>query len=313
MKCSFVTTVFNEEENIKKLLDSLLYQSKMPDEIIIVDGKSKDKTLDLVDSYKNKFIKSHLRVFIKKGNRSIGRNFGIKKAKYEIVAISDAGCILEKHWFEKITKPFADKAVDVAAGFYKPITKNTFEKSLAAYTCLAEDKVNENFLPSSRSIAFRRKAWERVKGYPEELNTCEDLVFAKRLKLMGLKFEVVRDAVVLWPQRENIIDAAKQFFSYAQGDGQAFYIRAQTPLLFGRYLLGIILIIAAYLAGAPAIYYFLSILLLFYILWSIQKNYKYVNALPAVLYLPILQITSDIMVILGFITGFFKRIWGTKK
>ena len=51
MKISFVATVFNEEKTITALLDSLFKQTKMPDEIIIVDGGSLDSTLSRIFNF----------------------------------------------------------------------------------------------------------------------------------------------------------------------------------------------------------------------------------------------------------------------
>ncbi len=309
-KITFIATVFNDKKGIDLLLDSLSKQVVKPDEVIIVDAGSKDGTLNSIKKFSQKL---PLKVFRKKGNRSIGRNFAISKSRGDIIAASDAGCILDKHWLERITKPFSNRKIDVVAGFYKPVVKNSFEKSLAAYTCYPEDKVDGNFLPSSRSIAFKKKTWQDVGGYPENLDTCEDLFFAKSLKEKGFRFRVKKDALVYWPQRENVISAAKQFYGYAVGDGKALYVRSQTPLLFIRYFLGVVLMIAFIYFGNILILYFAFLLFSFYILWSILKNFDYVNHISALFYLPFLQLVSDIMVIIGFVVGFGSRVWDTRK
>ena len=51
MKISFVTTVFNEEKTINKLLDSIKKQTVYPDEVIIVDGGSTDNTLSVISNF----------------------------------------------------------------------------------------------------------------------------------------------------------------------------------------------------------------------------------------------------------------------
>ncbi|MGE5041821.1 MAG: glycosyltransferase, partial [Candidatus Levyibacteriota bacterium] len=217
MKITFITTVKNEEETIQGFLESLKNQSRKPDEIIVVDGGSTD---DTVQNLKVKSQKLNLKVKIlkKSGNRSVGRNEAVKNSSHEIIVCADAGCILDRNWLEKITKPFEDKDIDVVAGFYKPLTNSVFEKCLSTYTCVMPDKLDKkNFLPSSRSIAFTKTAWRKAGGYPEELDTCEDLVFDKRLKKSGALFTTRADAIVYWPQRKNLIEAAKQFYSYAVG------------------------------------------------------------------------------------------------
>lgn len=308
MKLSLITTVLNEENSIIDFLNSVKNQTRLPDELIIVDGGSTDNTVSLVKNFlsKNKVIP--IKTIEKKGNRSIGRNTAIKNSTGDIIADSDAGCILDKNWLMNLINPFKNNGVDVSAGFYRPRTNSIFEKSLSTYTCVMPDKVDpQKFLPSSRSIAFRKSAWEKVHGYPEELDTCEDLVFAKKLKHAGLKFHFVKNAIVYWPQRKNIFQAGKQFFNYAVGDGQALYIRPQTPFLFARYILGAVLVITYFITKSTLLLFSICFLVVLYLVWAIWKNYKYVKHPKAFLYLPLLQILSDLSVIAGMGIGFLKR------
>ena len=300
---SFIATIYNESDSIKLFLNSLLSQSMQPDEIVIVDAGSEDNTVGVVKSILNEG-KIPWKVFQKKGNRSIGRNEAVKRATGNIIVASDAGCILNKNWLKNITYPFKDKSISVVAGYYLPKTNSVFEKCLAAYTCVMPDKLNKvNYLPSSRSVAFRKSAWKKVGGYPEELDTCEDLVFARNLKKSGLRFYVEDKSIVYWPQRKNLHEAFRQFYGYAKGDGQARYIRPQTPLLFGRYLVGLFLAVGGLIFHIDQMYISLLVLLLLYLLWVIQKNYRYVRVSEALFWLPILQITSDIAVMKGTFTG----------
>lgn len=310
-KITLITTSRNEEQTITAFLSSIERQSFCPDELVIVDAYSTDRTVERIREFEKNSILS-IRLIQKRGNRSYGRNAAVREAKNEIIACSDVGCILDTHWLEKITQPFEDDTVDVVAGFYYPKTKNTFELCLAAYTCVMKDKVDpDNFLPSSRSIAFRRSAWKKVGGYPQWLEYCEDLVFAKKLSQHGARFVTVLEAVVYWPQRSTIWAAARQFFRYAQGDGQARYFRPQTPFLFIRYLLGLVIVIIAWYVQSIDVIIFLIFGILLYLLWAIVKNYRYVRCDGAYIYLPLLQIVSDIAVISGTIVGLLQSIWGT--
>ena len=87
LKISFVCTVFNEGKTIIKFLESIDNQSKLPNEIIIVDAGSSDETVSIINSFKSKK-KLNLKVFIKKGNRSVGRNYGVKKSIFNIIVTS---------------------------------------------------------------------------------------------------------------------------------------------------------------------------------------------------------------------------------
>lgn len=311
MEVSFISTFFNEEDSISQFLDSLFSQTLLPEEIVLVDAFSKDKTFNIVkknvDVFKKNNTRVKIRILKKKGNRSVGRNYAIQNSKGDIIAVSDAGCTLDNNWLKNILEPLKNKKADVVAGFYKPITETAFEKCLSTYTCVPEDKVTKDFLPSSRSIAFKKEAWKKGGEYPEKLDTCEDLVFARNMKRQDLKFAVNKKAIVLWPQKKNIIEAFGQFYSYAKGDGQALYFRRQTPLLVTRYLIGICLVITAIILRSFFIIEVIILLIFFYSVWAILKNYKYVKQIAAIIYLPLLQFVSDIAVITGMLIGLITR------
>lgn len=318
-KTSFIATVFNEENTMVDFLESLKNQTVRSDEIIVVDGGSTDNTLSIISNFqflprggipfRGTISKKKVKIIIKKGNRSVGRNEAIKNATGDIILCSDAGCILDKNWVKNILKPFEKKDIDVVSGFYHPITKTIFQKCMASYTCVMKDKIDENnFLPSSRSVAFKKEAWKKVGGYPEKLDTCEDLVFAKSLRKKGFNFYFTKDALVYWPQKNNILEAFSQFYSYALGDGEAHYIRTQTPFLFGRYFFAILLFSYILMSGSFFIALIFVFLVFLYLLWSVKKNYKYVNNLKAFYILPSLQLVSDFAVLSGTAIGLVKSL-----
>jgi len=309
MKISLITTVLNEEKNIVEFIKSVKNQSILPDEVIITDGGSKDETVLTINKLIKEYKKLNIKLIIKKGNRSIGRNLAIKNAKYQLIAVTDVGCIPDKNWIKNIIEPFSDPGIDVVSGFYKPTYKNIFQRCLSTYTSTMPDKVDkESFLPSSRSVAFRKSAWKKVKGYPEYLDTCEDLIFDKKIKDNGFKFNFQKNAFVYWPQRKNIKEAYIQFFNYAKGDGMARYFRPNTPFLYLRYLTALYLLFLAFIMKSLELNVFIILCFLGYIFWSILKNYKYVKKEKAFIYLPILQFASDFAVLFGNLIGFFQTI-----
>lgn len=305
MTISFIATVYNEEKEIEAFLASLFSQTRQPDEIVIVDGGSSDQTVAKIQSasWRTKF-----KILIKKGNRAVGRNEAIRNSTGDIIAVSDAGCILDKDWLRNIVKPFENPKIDVVSGYYKPVAGNIFEKCLATYTCVMPDKLNKSFLPSSRSVAFKKEAWKKVGGYPEKLDTCEDLVFASSLRKHGFSFFLAKNAIVYWPQRKNLVEAFKQFFIYARGDGKGRFIRQSIPFLFARYLIGINLLLYLLASRNIILLVLIFVLLFLYLVWSVSKNYNYVMDWKAIFILPVLQIISDIAVLAGTSIGLLESL-----
>ncbi len=311
MKISFITTIFNEENTIEKFLDSLLAQTMLPDEIIITDGGSKDKTIDRIKNYELQIKKKKIafKLLIKKGNRSIGRNEAITHASGDIIVCSDAGNVLDKAWIKNIMKPFENKNVDVVAGYYKGLAKNIFQKCLIPYAFVMPDKVNpETFLPATRSIAFRKNVWEKVGGFDDKLSHNEDYVFSRKLRKLGVKIIFAKNAIAYWIPRNTFREAFIMFFRFAYGDAEAGIFRPKVSFLFVRYFIVAVLYILFVITKNNKLFLTFCVLFFLYIFWAIRKNYRYVKDWRAFYLLPLLQFTADFSVITGTVAGLSKRL-----
>ncbi|UCC67825.1 MAG: glycosyltransferase, partial [Armatimonadota bacterium] len=218
---SLITTVFNEEDTIGPLLDSISSQTRQPDEIVIVDAGSTDGTRKIISDYIAQGLPA--RMLVEPGaNRSRGRNLAIREAHGEIIASIDAGCIAPRDWLNRLVAPFeSDNPPDVVAGYHEPDTANTLEDAIAMATIPDASEVDPAaFLPSGRSVAFRREAWARVGGYPEHVDYAEDTAFDLRLKEAGFRFLFVPQARVRWRMQADLWRVLKQFFRYARSDGE---------------------------------------------------------------------------------------------
>lgn len=308
MKTTLIATVLNEEKNIDNFFKSLFSQTIIPDEFVIVDGGSTDQTIEkILKQIKRNRKKITIKLFVKKGNRSIGRNYAIKKASNEIIICTDFGCILDKNWTKKITQPFFDKNIDVVSGYNKGLASNIFEKSLIPYVLVMEDKiVPDKYLPATRSMGFRKKVWKKIKGFNEKFSNNEDYDFAKKIEKFKFKKTFARDAVVYWKPRSSINQAFIMFYRFAYGDAEARIIRPKAIFILIRYFLGLYLIFISLLERSWEGILISLILPVFYLFWSIIKNYKYVKDRKAIFILPSLQIVSDIAVIIGTIVGLLK-------
>jgi glycosyltransferase involved in cell wall biosynthesis len=310
MKTSLICTVLNEEATIKNFLNSIAKQTRNPEEIIIVDGGSTDKTLAVIaSSLKTAKQSPPIKIIFKKGNRSIGRNEAVKQAKGDIILCSDAGCLLDKDWTKSITEPFTNSDVDVVAGYYKGDSKTLFQKCLIPYVLIMPDKINpNNFLPASRSMAFKKTIWKKVKGFNEKYSHNEDYVFAKDLKKINAKIVFKKDAIVNWIPRDSLRQSFYMFYRFAYGDAEARIFRSKVMLIFARYIIALLLAIFYIINRSPIILDSLFIILVLYILWAINKNYKYVRHIGAFIILPVIQFTSDLAVITGTTLGIFRLL-----
>lgn len=308
VKVSQICTLKNEEYSIKEFIDSLLSQSRSPDDIIIVDGGSTDRTVEILKSYIENG--ASMKLITESGaNIARGRNIAIKNAKYDIIASTDAGCRVEKDWLKYLIKPFEeDPSVDVVSGWYEADARSWFESCVAefSYPKLSQVVKDSNlFLPSSRSVAFKKSCWEKVGGYPEWLYTAEDTLFDIKLKEVGCKFYFAKNAIVYWRVRSSLKSFLKQQYLYAKGNGEAKLFPPKV-LIVGS----ILQIFLAVLSLYNSIYLILLIAWTFkYALFSLRRIPKSnSNELKNFLLYSTLIFGCDIVQILGYLRGRLQSI-----
>ena len=245
MKVSVVATVYNEGNSVKRLMDSLLSQTRQPDEIVICDGGSMDDTVAILNEYREGM--PALRVIVETGaNISRGRNRAISEANGPIIACTDAGVRLDPGWLEQLVLPFEagvrceERSVGAVAGFFVPDVSGPFQVAMGATVLPQEEEIRPSrFLPSSRSMAFTKELWRRVGGYPEWLDYCEDLVFDLRIKVEKEEpaFAWAPRAVAYFRPRTDLKSFWQQYYRYARGDGKADLWRVRHALRYATYLL----------------------------------------------------------------------------
>lgn len=313
---SVIATVLNEGDNIATWLDSFLRQTRIPDEIIIVDGGSTDNTAQIIRRYAEKL---PIKLIIKDGcNISEGRNIAIHHASYDVIAITDAGTRLTDTWVEKITQPLLDdSSLGVSCGFFKADPHTTFEAAMGATVLPLLDEVDpDTFLPSSRSVAVRQSTALEVNGYPEWLDYCEDLIFDLRLKETA-KFTFVPDALVYFRPRGNFETFFKQYYRYARGDGKADLWRKRHLIRYITYLVVAPILLLLAIIVHPLFWLLILVGGGVYMaqpyrrLPSVMRNAPDQSALAwveAIILVPVVRIVGDIAKMIGYPVGWRWRL-----
>ena len=314
LSVTVIATVKNEGTAIGELLDSLAEQSRLPDEIVIVDGGSADRTVDVIRAHPL-CTSGLLRPLIRDGaNISQGRNAAIEVASGVIIASTDAGVRLEPDWLRELIQPFeGPEPPDIVGGFFLPDSRTVFELAMGATVLPALDDIDPTrFWPSSRSVAFRKAAWERIGGYPEWLDYCEDLLFDFALRDAGFRFAFAPGAIVHFRPRSNLTAFCRQYYRYARGDGKADIWRRRHALRYATWLVAgpLLLILALF----SPIWWLLLLVGLAAMLWTpyhrlcpMLRGRRWQDKLQAVLWVPIIRLTGDIAKMAGYPVGFWWR------
>jgi cellulose synthase/poly-beta-1,6-N-acetylglucosamine synthase-like glycosyltransferase len=111
---SVIVPVYNARSTIEECISSLLALAFPREnfEILLVDNASTDETSEILARYSG-----NVRVLYE-GKRGAGaaRNKGLFNARGEVVAFTDADCVVDKDWLEKIVSPLNEDAVGIVGG-----------------------------------------------------------------------------------------------------------------------------------------------------------------------------------------------------
>lgn len=216
-----ILTVKNDGEGCAHTLESLAVQTRMPDEVVVVDGGSTDDTLRRIQSFQDRL--PNLRIIECPGaNIAQGREVATRESRGPIIASIDAGCRASPNWLENLVAPLEGEAGnDVSAGIYRIEAHSIFEEVVGLTTMRGQLTPFDpaTFNPSGRSLGYTKEVWRRAGGWPTWLGFSEDTLFAHRLRSVARGWHFAGNAVVHWRPRTTFRKLARQFYHYGTGRG----------------------------------------------------------------------------------------------
>lgn len=307
MRIALIITVLNEAETVLALLQSVLSQTHLPNEVIITDGGSKDETVNLIKTFADHHPKLNLKVLVKPGNRSVGRNWAIQHTAAEWLACTDAGCTLAPTWLAELVSTQQRTQAEVIAGYYQGQAETSWQTAVVPYVLVMPDKLahfktaEEVFLPATRSLLMARSAWAAAGYFNETLADNEDYALAHAFLKHNVKMAFAPQAIVFWQPPKTWAAIFRMFYRFARGDAASGLWRPKVTALFIRYLVALIVVSVWLTTGWSFVGWGLVLGLIAYLIWAIAKNQRYVP--QAWGWLPGLQLTADAAVMSGSVAG----------
>jgi glycosyltransferase involved in cell wall biosynthesis len=227
-----VVTTFNDRDGLAELLPALAAQTRPPDELLVVDAGSTDGSAELAAAWEDRL---PIRWEVRPGaGISAGRNIGIELAANERVACTDAGCRPQPQWLEAMAAALEDH--DFVSGTYVVDPATPFEHAIAVALYPDVEEIGAGGLPklwqkvfgrrfgvreaTGRSMGFTRAAWRDGGGFPEDVQTGEDVAFASAVVDSGRPATLAPRATVIWRGRPTWRANWKMYESYAYGDAK---------------------------------------------------------------------------------------------
>ena len=251
MKVSVIVPVRNEEQSIRALLESLLAQTRVPDEIVITDGGSNDATTAIIDEY----IKRGEPINLVRAGAALpgrGRNLAAAAASSEWLAFIDGGIEPVKEWLASLMERAESTGADVVYGAWEPII-DSFFKECAAIAYVPAPTETDGVIIRPRFIAsslMRRTVWEAAGGFPESLRSAEDILFMNAIERAGFQEAREPRAIVRWNIQPTLGRTFKRFLTYARHNIRAGLWRDWQAAILRYYLLVIVLMLPAIFLGA---------------------------------------------------------------
>lgn len=213
---SVIVPVLNGERTLGDCLASLVRLGYPEErrELLIVDNGSTDRTAEIIAGYPVRHLREEER------GRSQARNRGIRESSGEILAFTDADCVVTTGWLRELTRGFEDDAVAGVAGeilAYPPATPTQ------RYLEARHREWQKDALRLSRpfagtpNVAFRREVFDRIGLFDPALPRAQDKDLGWRFFGAGLKLHYNPRAVVLLRHPPTSWDLLKQHAGWGYG------------------------------------------------------------------------------------------------
>ncbi|MDA9892364.1 glycosyltransferase [Flavobacteriaceae bacterium] len=177
MKVSIITISFNAMVTIEKTLLSVANQSYEDIEHIIVDGNSKDNTIDICKSY------SHISKILSEPDKGVydAFNKGIKLATGEIIGFLNADDVFySEKAVEDLVNAFSNNEADIVYGNLDYVNKE--EKVIRNWISRPYEKglVKNAWMPAHPTFYCKKEVYDRLGGYNDSFKIAGDFELCLR-------------------------------------------------------------------------------------------------------------------------------------
>lgn len=229
-KVSVVIPTLNSAETINKCLVSIeANNSRYDHEIIVIDGGSKDGTVEIAGEHAHKILTEDTYF------RGVNRNKGIKNSQGNIICFTDSDCVVPENWIDKLVDGLLrlnvrdDKIVGVGGGNIPWIENPPSLMELAITRVMRSPLVafgarNVTIYKDERQVyhnppvnsAYFRWTIEEVGGFGEEYNVGEDVELDIKLTEKGYKLYYLPDVLVYHQHRSTFKKFIRQMYDFGK-------------------------------------------------------------------------------------------------
>lgn len=191
-KFTVIIPCLNEERFIGKLLYTLYLQTEKDFDLIIIDGKSEDKTLEVIGKFDKMLPQMQVIVSDKRGV-SHQRNLGAINSATEHLLFLDADSRLHEDYIADFSDEVERSRADIATAYIWPDSKNPLDWIfwLGGNAVIDLSRFTWPFAVGS-NLYVRKTLFNQIGGFNEDIKVAEDVDLVKRMIKAGGKFMVLK-------------------------------------------------------------------------------------------------------------------------
>lgn len=201
-KLSIIIPVLNEEKYLPTLLTDLSLQTYTDFEVIIVDGESDDRTIEVAKHFEHRL--SSLTIITSKvRNVCHQRNLGADKARAEVIIFMDADNRLPKYFLQGFKYRFDLTSPDIFTTWINSERETTDSIAISTVINLYFDiqKNTDNPPTIEAMLGFKKDVFRALKGFNPRVFTNEGNDLVKKAIKKGFRYELFRDPTYVFSLR----------------------------------------------------------------------------------------------------------------
>ncbi|MBR1774417.1 MAG: glycosyltransferase [Bacteroidales bacterium] len=200
MLISIITATYNSASTLRDTFDSILSQTNQNYEYIVIDGASKDGTIDIIKEYEPRFNGKMRWISGKDKGIYDAMNKGIAMATGDVVGILNSDDFYtSNNVLEVINNVFEDNDIDAVYGDVHYVDPNNLKKCVRYYSSkkFRRWKMRFGFMPAHPSFYCKRIIYDKLGMFNIELKIASDFecllrfIFVNKINIHYLPLDFV--------------------------------------------------------------------------------------------------------------------------
>ena len=220
MLLSLIIPVYNREEEMRELLESLLLQVNNDFEVVVVDDGSSAPLESMVDMYSDKLDVKYY--FKPNSGPGLSRNYGSERSSGEYLVYLDSDCVIPPQYtqvlHDYLTKTEVDTfgGPDAASDTFSDFQKAVSYSMTSFFTTggiRGGKKKIDKFFPRSFNMGYRRDTYNKIGGF-SSMRVGEDMELSYRLIENNCLSVLIPEAYVYHKRRSTSKSYFVQVFHF---------------------------------------------------------------------------------------------------